>query len=267
MFSLASQPMPGRPNEDFVIATPDLAIVVDGAGMQEGRCRHSVAWYAQQLATRTVTALIDEPHRTLSEGLAAGIVAVYALHAETCDLVRGGPCAAVGILRRSAGATDVLSLSDVAVVVDTSDGGPEVFCDLAMEGCTEPETLALAGRRLGTPEHAAALSNLVARQALTRNRANGWWIASSDPRAAEHAVVGTFPQAEVRRAAVLSDGAARPVMQMGIYGWPKYLDLLEELGPAGLISHVRSIEADDPDAERYPRTKRHDDATVARLSA
>ncbi len=267
MFSVATQSVPGSLNEDFVIATPDLAIVVDGAGMQEGRCRHSVAWYAQRLAARTLAALIDEPSRTLAEGLAAGIEAVSDLHADTCDLKRGGPCAAVGILRHRASAIDVLSLSDVAVVVDTSEGALKVFCDLTMEDCTEPETIALAGRRFGTPEHAGALSNLVARQALTRNRPNGWWIASSDPTAAEHAIVRTLSQAEVRRATVLSDGAARPVMQMGIYGWSEYLDLLDELGPAGLISQVRSIEAKDPNGERYPRTKRHDDATVARFDA
>lgn len=58
-------------------------------------------------------------------------------------------------------------------------------------------------------------------------------------------------------------GVTRPVDQMKIYSWSEYLDLLDKLGPAGLIEHVRSIEVDDPDGERYPRTKRHDDAALA----
>jgi hypothetical protein len=47
--------------------------------------------------------------------------------------------------------------------------------------------------------------------------------------------------------------------------WTAYLDLLDKLGPAGLIEHVRAIEIADPDGHRYPRTKRHDDATVAQF--
>jgi hypothetical protein len=50
---------------------------------------------------------------------------------------------------------------------------------------------------------------------------------------------------------------------MHCYEWGVYLDLLDKLGPAGLIEQVRSIEVADPDGERYPRRKRHDDATVA----
>ncbi|MFG1760648.1 hypothetical protein [Micromonospora echinofusca] len=52
---------------------------------------------------------------------------------------------------------------------------------------------------------------------------------------------------------------------MEIYGWPEYLDLLDKVVPAGLIAHVRSIESNDPNGDRYPRPKRHDDASLAYL--
>lgn len=55
MFALATDAAPGRPNEDFVIATPDIAIVVDGAGIPFGGCHHGVSWYARQLGTHTLT--------------------------------------------------------------------------------------------------------------------------------------------------------------------------------------------------------------------
>jgi hypothetical protein len=63
--------------------------------------------------------------------------------------------------------------------------------------------------------------------------------------------------------AIFSDGVTRPVDQMGLYSWSEYLDLLDRLGPAGLVAHVREIETGDPDGARHPRTKRHDDATLA----
>ncbi len=263
MFALATDAAPGRPNEDFVVVSPDLAVVVDGAGIPFGGCHHGVAWYAQQLGSRTLAALVASPGVPLRDGLVAGIAAVADSHRDECDLTNPGtPCAAIGILRIGSDHVDTLALSDVAVIVDL-DTGPEVTCDLSIEEIngTEPDTV--AGMRFSTPEHAAALVSLVERQTATRNRVGGWWVAAADPHAAEHARTASFPREVVRRASALSDGATRPVDQMGIYGWPEYLDLLDKLGPAGLVAHVRSIECGDPDGARYPRTKRHDDATVA----
>lgn len=61
MFTLATDAAPGRPNEDFVVATTDLAIVVDGAGIPHGGCLHGVAWYSRHLATLTLAALTERP--------------------------------------------------------------------------------------------------------------------------------------------------------------------------------------------------------------
>jgi hypothetical protein len=56
VFSLSTDAAPGRPNENFVVATPDLAIVVDSAGMPMGGCHHGVASYTQQLGARRLAA-------------------------------------------------------------------------------------------------------------------------------------------------------------------------------------------------------------------
>lgn len=97
MFSLSTDAAPGRPNEDFVVATPELATVVDGAGVPLGGCHHGVAWYAQQLGARTLAALTGRPDLPLTEGLYEALAAVAASHANTCDLTDPGtPCTAVG---------------------------------------------------------------------------------------------------------------------------------------------------------------------------
>lgn len=126
---------------------------------------------------------------------------------------------------------------------------------------TEPA--AVAGLLFNTPEHKAALTALVSNQTRTRNREDGWWVAAADPEAAYHAVVNTYVKGDTQRLAIFSDGATRPVDQMDLYAWSDYLDLLDKLGPLGLIAHVREIETADPDGARHPRTKRHDDATLA----
>jgi hypothetical protein len=263
VFSLATDAAPGRPNEDFVLAATDIAIVIDGAGIPFGDCTHGVAWYSRQLAAQTMATLVAEPEIPLTEGLARGINAVAKLHVYTCDLDSPTtPCAAVGILRIGPETVDTLALSDCVIVVDT-DAGPQVTCDLAIEELAGTEPASLAGLRIGSDEHKAALAALVERQTATRNREDGWWVAASDPQAAYHSLTNSYPRASVRRAAAFSDGATRPVDQMGLYDWPEYLDLLDKLGPAGLIDHVRAIEKADPDGVTHPRTKTHDDATAA----
>lgn len=263
MFCLATDAAPGRPNEDFVLATTDTVIVIDGAGIPFGGCLHGVAWYSRQLAAQTMAVLVAEPGIPLTEGLARGIHAVAKLHVYTCDLMSPTtPCAAVGILRIGPETVDTLALSDCVVVVDT-DAGPQITCDLAIEELAGTEPASLAGLRIGSDEHRAALDALVERQTETRNRDNGWWVAASDPQAACHSLTNSYPLASVRRAAALSDGATRPADQMGLYAWPEYLDLLDKLGPTGLVGHVRAIEKADPRGEVYPRTKAHDDATAA----
>lgn len=267
MFTIVTDGAPGRPNEDYVVVTPELAVVVDGAGIPFGGCSHGVAWYARQLATHTAAAVLAAADVHLRDGLAAGIQAVAALHVSTCDLTSlSTPCAAVGVLRIRDDVVDTLALSDVTVVVETSDGVPQITCDLAIEELAGTEPATLRNLAIGSANHSEALRALVERQTRTRNRHDGWWVAAADPAAAEHALTNTYARADVRRAAVLSDGATRPVDQMDLYKWPEYLDLLDELGPQELIEHVRRIERDDPDGTVYARTKMHDDATVALCS-
>lgn len=263
MFTIATDAAPGRPNEDTVIATPNLAVVVDGAGIPFGGCLHGVAWYAKQLAARTVTSLSGGDHIPLQDGLAAAISAVAELHRSTCDLTSPAtPCAAIGILRFNELTVETLALSDATVVVETVNE-VDVTVDLAIEALGGTEPANLAGLEIGSHAHSAALAALIDRQTKTRNRHSGWWVAAADPAAAGHALTKSYPRQAVKRAAVFSDGATRPVDQMALYNWPNYLDLLGKIGPTELIARVREIEINDPLGQKFPRTKIHDDATIA----
>lgn len=226
MFSLATDAAAGRPNEDFVLATTDLAVVVDGAGPGDA-CSHGVPWFSRQLAVQIVAALIAEPDMPLAEGLARAVHAVARLHIYSCNLKSPDiPQAAVGILRIGAESVDTLALGRCTVVVDT-DAGPQV----------------------------------------TSNRQDHAPVAAADPQVAGRSLGNSYPRSWVRRAAALSDGATWLVDQTGSYGWSEYLDLFDELGPDGILGHLRSVEASDPDAVRYPRAEPQDDATVAHVRA
>jgi hypothetical protein len=81
--------------------------------------------------------------------------------------------------------------------------------------------------------------------------------------AAYQAVTGSWPRAQVKRAALLSDGASCLVEPYAVVDWMELLDILQQHGPTRLISRVREVEDADPTGTRWPRYKRSDDATAA----
>ena len=104
---------------------------------------------------------------------------------------------------------------------------------------------------------------MVTEQRRHRNHPDGFWVASTDPAAAQHALTDTAPRAGLHRAAVLSDGATRLVDRFSLLDWPSFLNILAEQGPDAIIAQVRAAEGSDPDGQRWPRGKRHDDASAA----
>ncbi|MCX4686297.1 protein phosphatase 2C domain-containing protein [Kitasatospora purpeofusca] len=261
--SVATAPGGSNPNEDWVAATSTLAVVLDGlstAGLDTG-CRHGVPWYVAQLGGHLVAALA-EPGRPPADGLAQALDRVAALH-PGCDLGNPGtPSATVSILRAGADRFDYLVLADSPIVFER-DGDHQVVTDLRVDAMV-PELRAEAKRfATGTPEHTKAVRRMVEAQRLTRNTVDGYWVAASSGDAAQRALTGAVPLADVQAVAVLSDGASRLVTEYRAASWADAFAMLRGDGVDGLISAVRKVEATDPEGLRWPRFKSGDDATVA----
>ncbi|MEV7801939.1 integrase [Microbispora sp. NPDC088329] len=267
--AFASEPAyPGRPNEDFIGATADAVVLLDGASIPPGvtsACSHSVRWYSHTLGS-TLLAEMTQSAGPLPELLAQGIKHVTSLHDFTCDLAHGGsPSATVIMLRQAADHLDWLVLGDSTLILDTGTPEPIVICDDRLEQIASPHRTRLDSLRGGTPEHAEARREYVETLGTYRNRDGGFWVASTDPLAADHALIGTIPADQVRAAALLTDGTADTVSRYGLMTWRQLLDVLAQDGPAELVRRVREAEHSDPHGERWPRSKTHDDATAAYL--
>ncbi|MFG1697472.1 protein phosphatase 2C domain-containing protein [Nonomuraea sp. NPDC049309] len=269
--ALATEAAPGRPNEDFAAVTADAAVLLDGAGTPAGSesgCSHGVAWYARTLGSSLLAAMTQKPNETLPELLAGEIKAVAGLHEDTCDLAHpGSPSATVVMLRRTDDALEWLVLADSSLILDT--GGttdPMVICDDREAQVGARYRKAMDALDSGTPEHQKAHREYVETLRAHRNRDGGFWVAATDPLAADQALTGTVPQEAVRTAVLLSDGASRLVDRFHLATWRQTLDLLDQEGPAALISRVRAAEHSDPTGARWPRGKTFDDATVVTLS-
>ncbi|MEV7600460.1 protein phosphatase 2C domain-containing protein [Kitasatospora sp. NPDC089797] len=261
--SIATAPGGANPNEDWVAATPTLAVVLDGlstAGLDTG-CRHGVPWYVAQLGGHLVAALAA-PGQPLADGLAQALEEVAALH-PGCDLGNPGtPSATVSVVRAGADSFDYLVLADSPIVFERADDY-RVITDLRVDTVV-PELRAETERfATGTPEHAESVRRMVEAQRLTRNTPDGYWVAASTGEAAHHALSGAVPLASVRAVAVVSDGVSRLVTEYKVASWADAFATLREAGADGLISSVRKVEATDPNGLRWPRFKSGDDATVA----
>ena len=254
--AFACQPAaPASTNEDFVVACPSAVIVIDGASVPQELdtgCHHGTPWFVAQLGTTLLRQLVTRPADDLAGSLARAIEQVRSLHDGECDLAHpGSPSAALAVLREHDGQVDYLVLADCTVAL-ASLGGIEVISDDRISQVAQAERAAKA-----------AFSTLVRAQRRHRNRAGGFWVASVDPAAAQHAITGRMARSQLGRAVVLTDGAARLVERFQLATWPEALALLEQHGPGALVARVRAAERDDPQCVRWPRSKRHDDATVA----
>ena len=238
-----SQPAPGGANEDVVVADNDFVAVIDGATAAPGRetgCRHDVAWFARQLGA-AVAGQLTVSGAPLVEALYASIELTRSAHGGDCDLSNpDSPSATVSMLRQRGAEIDYLVLADSPLLLDL-DGGLRVVLDDRLD-------------RL--PEYSfEAVSRL-------RNSPDGFWVAGAVPEAALRAVTGSVPAASLRRAAVLSDGAARLVERFAKLSWAELLDLLDTDGPDELIDQTRVVEA----YAEVRRGKRYDDATAVLVS-
>jgi hypothetical protein len=256
----------GAVNEDTVHVSPTGVVVLDGLSAPKDLpmgCVHGTPWFVRQLGTHLIN-LIGDDAIPLREALRTAITQVNDLHRDTCALDQEAvPASTVVMIRERDDVLDYLVLSDNVLVLDLGEGGIQTITDKRVEEVAGPEMRAALQGPTGTPAHAARVSELVAVQRRLRNRPGGYWVASTDPAAADEAITGGVDLAQVRQAALLTDGASRLVDSFGALTWAELLDLLQTEGPAALIARTREAERSDPTGERWPRFKRSDDATAA----
>ena len=204
---------PGRSNEDFVAASTDVVLLVDGAGIPrtESICRHGVAWYAHTLGAALLVGLTRVETDPVG-ALADAIDQVAAQHRHTCDIANpSSPQATVAMVRAGADRVDYLVLADVFVVLDPIEAAPVVVTDPREVGVRDACSALLQGLPVGTPEIDRVRSGVVEALRARRNQPGGYWVAKDDPHAATEAVTGTAQLHDLNGVALLSNGASRIV--------------------------------------------------------
>lgn len=258
---VASEPgSQSRDNEDWVLATPHVVAVLDGATARtETGCIHGVKWYATKLGAAVVSHS-GTGDTTLTDALAKAIADVAAMHPE-CDLTHPGtPSAAAAVVRIDDDTVKYMVLGDVTVIAEVA-GAVHVISDDRVSHTAAAERAEADRHPIGSAEKQAAMVRMKHVELAAKNHPGGYWVAETNPSAAEHALTGTFPRADVTRLAVATDGSAR-ALAFELMTPTQLLDCLEEHGPSRLIDDVRAAEQSDPVGVRWPRNKQSDDATV-----
>jgi hypothetical protein len=264
--SFASRRSPDKSvNDDLVIAIPSVVVVLDGASVPPGLetgCRHGTSWFVHQLGRRLLSLIVEESTAPLAEPLSHAIEQTRALHDGTCDLEHPEtPSATVAIARERDAVLDYLVLGDSTVLLDGLDEVHAVS-DTRIDGVAATHRAAIHEHLTGSADGHRSWADYTVQLRQYRNRSQGFWVASTDPEAAHRAVTGTVACDGLRRAALLTDGATRMVDLFQLLDWDGLLELLERTGPEGLIRRTRAAETSDPMGRRWPRSKRHDDATA-----
>ncbi|MCO5985425.1 hypothetical protein NE235_04810 [Actinoallomurus spadix] len=217
------QGSPARPNEDFVATALGAAVVLDGM--------------------------------SIDMDLETGCV-----HGRPWYVGQLATRLLAGLLDH--GLSPAAALAQAITETAAAHGGR---CDLSHPWTPATTVVALRVRDQAADYLVLSDSTLLLDQGgrVTALTADGSGFAAADPRVAGRALTGSVPLPELRRAALLTDGATRAVDAFGLADWPQTLATLGERGPAALIEQVREAERSDPDGRRWPRHKRHDDATVA----
>jgi hypothetical protein len=202
-----------RANEDFVAASPKVAVVLDGLSAPPPLgtgCLHGTPWFVAQLGAQVMSAATTAGEEPLQDLVAGAITRVADSHAHSCDLDHPGtPSSSLAVLREQDRRVEYLLLFDSVIVLD-GPSGLVVVTDRRVDAFARQEDLATREHPVGSPAHQERVQELVAAQRRHRNQPSGYWVAGAKPTAAYQAVTGSRP---------LDESIARPCSATASPAW------------------------------------------------
>lgn len=250
----------GTNNQDRYIIGPDFAAVLDGATSVAGDRSHDPGWYAEQIANVLSSALT--PDAPIADAVAHAIAVTRDAHGLTPHTT---PSSTIALARWTADTVETYVLGDSPAVLLHPDGTETVHEDRRLATVAATERAAYRNRLAAghgyDQKHREALLALQAEQARHLNQPGGYWILGTDPNAAHHGLTSTTDRKAVDAVILASDGVALDRHPTATQWRDLYREAVER-DPAQVLRRIHDAEDTDPDGQRWPRAKPHDDKTL-----
>lgn len=253
-------------SQDRIFVLPSAVVLLDGASsLDSGPLDGS--WYAETLGRELATMLERDQSSDLRSLLAA------AIHRIACKyrLQRGsGPSSTVAIARWINTRIDALVLGDSSVVAIHRGGDVDELCDDRLAGVAAAKRRSYRSRlRSGAgydEEHRRLLRELYDEERQARNTPHGYSIAEADPQAAYRALACSWASSDLAAVVLASDGVSAGVKRYNTFPhWNAAVETATEKGSNEVLSAVNEAEGADASGKRWPRSKKHDDKSLAIL--
>jgi hypothetical protein len=246
-------------NDDRVFITDNAVIVMDGASAFLPTAVDT-GTYVDTLGAAIVDGLQDQ-----AADLRTIVADAIRTTTTKLDLRADGtsPSSTVSIVRVGPELVDIFVLGDSPVILSFTNGTYQRITDDRLARLHFPAREAYRARLAAghgyDDEHHRLLRELQTQQREVRNRPDGYWIAESNPAAAEHALISSRRR-RLSWAVLLTDGAERSLGSICPSDWST-ICRQSSMGLARVLQHCYAWEL----ANEPLLAKKHDDKTLATI--
>lgn len=262
-------------NEDYVAVGSTYAVLLDGAsGITGTRVlpHHSgsdAQWFSHFVGGRICEYLDASRGIVDSIRLAVDDSRIFIDEHGVTDNEDFLPSSTLVVVSVAGDLVDIVSLGDSPVFIGLKDGSLITMSDARIAELDQAAVDAMVDRSrgramTGVQKRAAANDILLANRQL-KNKPEGYWILDPTGVALEHLNVMQFSVEDVDCVCAMSDGLERAFDLFGLADPAAFLATATRESFDELIVRLRAEERQDPDFDRYPRLKMHDDATCFML--
>ena len=164
---------------------------------------------------------------------------------------------------------DIVSLGDSPVFIGRKDGSLATMSDSRIAELDQAAVDAMVdrsrGRAMTGVQKRAAVNDILLANRQLKNKPDGYWILDPSGVALDHFNVMRFSVEAIDYVCAMSDGLERAFDLFGLADPAAFLATATRESFDELIVRLRAEENLDPEFDRYPRLKLHDDASYFML--